>query len=122
MRLGVALGLVLIPHRDTPALGGLSYTAGVARLLAGWRSAVVELLAGPFVSPYTVGGVSEHSGILAGAGVAARLTPALSTRLRLVVGVRADGRRRGRVSARSWLGPGKAWNRCCPSGASRLCW
>ena len=88
---GTALGLVVIPHQDTPQPDGFSYTAGIARLLVAWRLPGLELLAGPFASRYALGGSSHHTGTLAGAGVSARLAPALSHRLRLVVGVRVEG-------------------------------
>lgn len=46
---------------------------------------------GPFVSPYALGGDTEHSGVIAGAGPLVRLVTPLSARLRLVVAMRANG-------------------------------
>jgi hypothetical protein len=71
-------------------------------MLAGWRAGPLELLVGPFLSPYAVGGASQHTGVLFGGGATARLTPSLSPRLRLVVGVRVDGYA-NRIHA-SWTG------------------
>ncbi|HET6149066.1 MAG TPA: hypothetical protein VFH68_16120, partial [Polyangia bacterium] len=91
MTWGAALGLMVIPHQDTPQPDGFSYKAGIARLLVAWRLSRLELLAGPFASRYALGGSSHHVGTLAGAGVSARLAPALSRGLRLVAGVRVEG-------------------------------
>jgi hypothetical protein len=81
----------LIPHQAAPAPDGYSFTAGLARVLAVWRWPLWELLGGPFVSTYSMSGSSNGSGVLLGGSVGARLAPVLSRRLRLVVGLRADG-------------------------------
>ncbi|HWJ55687.1 MAG TPA: hypothetical protein VNR90_05700 [Vicinamibacterales bacterium] len=87
---GAALGLVLIPTRDGGQPDELSYTAGVARVWAGWRAGVLGLGIGPFVSPYRVGGAVEHMGVLAGAGVHARVTTPLAEKVLLVAELRGD--------------------------------
>jgi hypothetical protein len=88
---GGALGLVLIPTRHAGQPDELSYLAGTARASFGWRANPVELTAGPFLSPYKLGGTTDHAGVLAGAGVMARLVTPLAARTQLVVAARADG-------------------------------
>jgi hypothetical protein len=91
LELAAAVGLLFIPHRNAGRPDELSYTAGRLRVQLGWRLDPFELLAGPFVSPYALGGVTEHAGVLVGAGATARLAAVLSPRLRLVIGLRVDG-------------------------------
>ena len=102
--LGSALGVVVIPERNRGRPDALSYTAAVARAWAGWRSEPLEAGVGPFLSPYAIGGATPHTGVLAGAGVLARLVTPLSARLRLIIAARADGYL-NRVHT-TWLGSG----------------
>jgi hypothetical protein len=88
---GAGVGLVLIPTRNVGQPDEFSYTAGMAGASLGWRADSFELAAGPFVSPYKLGGTADHAGVLAGAGVMARLVKPLPARVRLVVAARADG-------------------------------
>jgi hypothetical protein len=101
---GGGVGLVLIPTRNPGQPDEFSYTGAMARASIGWRADRFELGAGPFVSPYKLGGTTDRTGVLAGAGVMARLVAPLSARTQLVVAARADGYA-NRVHV-NWLGFG----------------
>jgi len=89
--LGLMLGGGWIPRRRAGRPDEVAFADAVGRLVIGWRRDPFEILAGPFVSPYTLTGAVEHTGVLFGAGVIGRLAPRLTRRLRLVVSFRADG-------------------------------
>jgi hypothetical protein len=89
--LGLAFDLVRSPERRRRLPDDFAYTAGIARLLVGWRRGPLELLGGPFASPYDVAGTVEHTGILVGAGAIARVSLRMVDRLHLVIGGRVDG-------------------------------
>jgi hypothetical protein len=101
---GGSVGLVLIPTRNAGQPDEFSYTAAMARASIGWRADRLELGAGPFVSPYKLGGTTDAAGLLAGAGVTARVVTPLSSRSQLVVAARADGYA-NRIHV-NWLGFG----------------
>ncbi|HXU65383.1 MAG TPA: hypothetical protein VN962_26970, partial [Polyangia bacterium] len=83
-------GLVMMPTRNTGSLDEVSFVGGVGRLLGGRAWGPAEVLVGPFVSAYSVGGATPRAGVLYGGEVVARLAAPLSSRLRLVVDGRAD--------------------------------
>src|SRR5581483_12197234 len=72
-------------------LDEVSFWALILRLLGGASFGPVDVLAGPFVSPYSIGGATPHSGWLFGGEAMARVSAPLGPRLRLVTAVRADG-------------------------------
>lgn len=82
--------LVAMPTRNAATFDEVSFVAGVARLLAGRAWGPAEVLAGPFLTGYSVGGATSHAGVLFGAEALARVAAPLSARLRLVVEGRAD--------------------------------
>jgi hypothetical protein len=88
---GGTLGLGLIPRRNRGLPDELSYSSAIAGVWAGWRIHAMEVGGGPFVSPYALGGATEHFGVLTGAGCLVRLVTPLSARLRLVVASRLNG-------------------------------
>jgi hypothetical protein len=88
---GGGVGLVLIPTRNSGQPDEFSYTAAMVRASIGWRADRFDLGVGPFVSPYKLGGTTDDAGVLAGAGMTARLVTPLSSRAQLVVAARADG-------------------------------
>lgn len=83
-------GLMMMPTRNTGSLDEVSFVGGVGRLLGGRAWGPAEVLLGPFVSAYSVGGATPHAGVLYGGEAVARLAAPLSSRLRLVVDGRAD--------------------------------
>jgi hypothetical protein len=90
LRFAPSLGLTLMPTRHAETTDQVSFTGGVARALGGASFGHVDLLAGPVVSPYGIGGAASHSGVLFGGEAVVRLTIPLRSRLRLVGAVRAD--------------------------------
>ena len=90
LRFAVSAGLVLMPTRNAGNIEEVSFSGGVARALAGASFGPVDLLAGPVVSPYSIGGAMHDNGVLFGGEALARLTVPLWDRLRLVGAVRAD--------------------------------
>jgi hypothetical protein len=83
-------GLMMMPTRNPGSLDQVSFVGGVGRLLGGRAWGPAEVLLGPFVSAYSIGGSTPHAGVLYGGEAVARLAAPLSSRLRLVVDGRAD--------------------------------
>ncbi len=90
-RLAPSVGLVLMPTRNPGTFDEVSFYAAVGRLLGGASVGPIDIFAGPFVSPYTIGGATPHEGWLFGSEAMARVAAPLSTRLSLVVAARVDG-------------------------------
>ena len=89
LRLAPSAGLVYMPTRNAGTWGEVSFASASARLLAGGSFGVVDLFGGPFVAGYSVGGATEHAGVLFGAEALARVAMPLSRRTRLVFATRA---------------------------------
>jgi hypothetical protein len=91
LRLAPSVGLVLMPTRNAGTFDEVSFYAAVVRLLGGASVGPLDVLAGPFVSPYTIGGATPHNGWLFGGEAMARVAAPLATRLSLVTAARVDG-------------------------------
>ena len=103
-RLSPSVGLKYTPTRDAGTFHEVSFRSVVARLLGGAAWGPVDLLAGPFVSAYAIGGATTHRAFLFGGEAMARVAAPLSRTLRLAVEGRLDGYA-NRVST-FWLGGG----------------
>jgi hypothetical protein len=90
LRFALSAGLALMPTRNAGNVDEVSFSGGFARALGGASFGLVELLAGPVVSPYGIGGAMHDNGVLFGGEALARLTVPLWDRLHLVGTVRAD--------------------------------
>ena len=90
LRFAPSVGLSLMPTRQAGTTDQVSFTGGVARALGGASFGHVDLLAGPVVSPYAIGGATPHNGVLFGGEAVARLTMPLWNRLSLVGAARVD--------------------------------
>ena len=90
LRFALSAGLALMPTRNAGNVDEVSFTGGFARALGGARFGPVDLLAGPVVSPYGIGGAMHDNGVLFGGEALARLTVPLWDRLHLVGTMRAD--------------------------------
>jgi hypothetical protein len=67
------LGVWAAPTRNPGLSDEASFTAGVVRAGAGWRSGPLQLVLGPFVAPYRLEGGVSHVGVLVGGGAGLRL-------------------------------------------------
>jgi hypothetical protein len=122
LRLAPSAGLVYMPTRDAGTWREVSFASGTARMLAGRTFGVLDLFGGPFVAGYSVGGATEHAGVLFGAEALARVAIPLSQRTRLVFATRvhAYGNRVRVLFADGWaystprleltIGVGLAWD------------
>jgi len=90
LRFAPSVGLTLMPTRNSGNVAAASFTGGVVRALGGASFRNVDLLAGPVVSPYGIGGATQYTGVLFGAEALARLTLPIWDRLRLVGAARVD--------------------------------
>ncbi len=90
LRLAPSAGLTVMPTRDAGTIYEVSFVSVAARVLGGASFGPVDVLGGPVVSPYSIGGAIPHAGVLFGAEAMARLTAPLSNQLRLVVATRLD--------------------------------
>jgi hypothetical protein len=90
LRFAPSVGLTLMPTGNVGPIDATSFTGGVARALGGASFGPLDLLGGPVVSPYSIGGATQHTGVLFGAEALARLTVPLFDRLRLVGDARLD--------------------------------
>jgi hypothetical protein len=88
-RLAPSVGLVYSPTRNAGTWGEVSYASAAARVLAGRSFGVVDLFGGPFVAGYSIGGATQHAGVLFGAEALARVAIPLSQRTRLIFATRA---------------------------------
>jgi hypothetical protein len=91
LRIAPSVGLVLTPTRNAGTFDEVSFFGAALRLLGGVAIGPVELLAGPFLSPYSIGGATPHDGLLFGGEAMARVAAPLAARLSLVAATRADG-------------------------------
>jgi hypothetical protein len=89
-RLAPSAGLTVMPSRNVGSFNEVSFRAGAARLLAGGSWGPFDLLGGPFVTAYSIGGATEHSGFLFGGEVLARVSTPVSRRFRVFAAARAD--------------------------------
>jgi hypothetical protein len=103
-RLSPSMGLSFMPMHNAGTLNEVSFVSAVARLLGGVAWGPIDLLAGPFVSAYAIGGATAHDGFLVGGEALGRVAAPLSRTLRLAVEARLDGYA-NRVRVR-WLGEG----------------
>ena len=103
-RLSPSVGLSFMPTRNAGTLNEVSFVSAVARLLGGGAWGPIDLLAGPFVSAYAIGGATTHDGVLFGGEALGRVAAPLSRTLRLAVEARLDGYA-NRVRVR-WFGEG----------------
>jgi hypothetical protein len=85
-----SLGLTMMPTRNAGLWDEVSFQELAARMLAGFSQGPVDVLAGPTVAGYAIGGATTHSGFLFGGQLMARLAAPLSRRMRLAVDARAD--------------------------------
>jgi hypothetical protein len=90
LRLAPSAGLTITPTRDVGTFDEVSFVGAEARALGGAGVGPVDVLAGPVVSRYSIGGATPHAGVLFGVEAMARLAAPLSNRLRLVVATRLD--------------------------------
>jgi hypothetical protein len=90
LRLAPSAGLTVMPTRAAGTVDEVSFVGVEARALVGASLGPVDLLAGPVVSRYSIGGATPHDGVLFGAEALARLVAPLSNRLRLIVATRLD--------------------------------
>jgi hypothetical protein len=90
LRLVPSAGVVYTPTRGAGTFDEVSFSAAVARLLAGETWRLLDLYAGPLLEGYSIAGANPHTGALFGAEVLARVTVPLAPRARLVVDARAD--------------------------------
>ncbi len=91
LRIAPSVGLVVTPTRNAGTFDEVSFAGAALRLLGGVAIGPVELLAGPFLSPYSIGGATPHDGLLFGGEAMARVAAPLAARLWLVAAMRADG-------------------------------
>jgi hypothetical protein len=103
-RLSPSMGLSFMPMHNAGTLNEVSFVSAVARLLGGVAWGPIDLLAGPFVSAYAIGGATAHDGFLVGGEALGRVAAPLSRTLRLAVEARLDGYA-NRVRVR-WVGDG----------------
>jgi len=89
-RFAPSAGLTVMPSRNVGGFNEISFRAGAARLLAGGSWGPFDLLGGPFVSAYSIGGATEHAGLLFGGEVLARVSTPISRRVRVFAAARAD--------------------------------
>ncbi len=89
-RFAPSAGVTVMPSRNLGSFNEVSFRAGAARLLAGGSWGPFELLGGPFVTAFSIGGSTEHSGILFGGEALARVSTPISHRVRVFATVRAD--------------------------------
>ncbi len=89
-RIGPSLGLAVLPTRGAGSVEQVSFLDGTFRLLGGAGWGPVEVLAGPFLATYSIGGVTPHAGRLFGGEALGRLVAPLRPRLNLTATVRAD--------------------------------
>jgi hypothetical protein len=89
-RLMPSAGLVYMPTRYSGTWREVSFSAAVARVLAGGSVGPVDLMGGPFVSRYSIDGATAHAGFLFGAEALARLAAPLSRHTRLIVAMRVN--------------------------------
>ena len=80
-----------MPTRNAGTFDEVSFLGASIRLLGGAALGPVDLLAGPVLSPYTIGGATPHDGLLFGGEAMARVAAPLATRLWLVAATRVDG-------------------------------
>jgi hypothetical protein len=90
LRFAPSVGLTLMPTHNSGNVAAASFTGGVVRALGGASFGHVDLLAGPVVSPYGIGGAMPYIGVLFGGEALARLTVPIWDRLRLVGAARVD--------------------------------
>jgi len=91
LRLSPSVGLSFMPAQNAGTLNEVSFVSAVARLLGGAAWGPIDLVAGPFVSAYAIGGATAHEGFLFGGEALARVAAPLSRTLRLTVEARLDG-------------------------------
>jgi len=91
LRIGPSVGMTIMPTRNAGTFDEVSFIGAAFRLLGGAAVGPAELLAGPILSPYSIGGATPHDGLLLGGVVMARVTAPLAHRLWLVAAARADG-------------------------------
>ena len=111
-----------MPTRNAGTWGEVSFASASARVLAGGSFGVVDLFGGPFVAGYSVGGATQHAGVLFGAEALARVAMPLSRRTRLVFATRvhaygnrvrvlwADGGAYATPRLELTIGVGLAWD------------
>lgn len=91
LRIAPSVGLVITPTRNPGTFDEVSFVGAALRLLGGAAIGPVDLLAGPLLSPYSIGGATPHDGLLFGGEAMARVAAPLAARLWLVAATRADG-------------------------------
>lgn len=91
LRIAPSIGLAITPTRNAGTFDEVSFVGGAFRLLGGGAIGPVDLLAGPLLSPYSIGGATPHDGLLLGGEAMARVAAPLAARVWLVTAVRADG-------------------------------
>jgi len=90
-RLSPSVGLTFMPTQNAGTVNEVSFVSAVARLLGGAAWGPIDLVAGPFVSAYAIGGGTAHDGVLFGGEALGRVAAPLSRTLRLAVEARLDG-------------------------------
>jgi hypothetical protein len=83
-------GLTVIPTHNSDTIDQVSYLGVAGRALVGPRLGLLDVLGGPVLSGYRIGGVLPHAGVLFGGEAMARLAIPLWDQLRLVADARVD--------------------------------
>jgi len=91
LRLAPSVGLAMTPTTNGGTFDEVSFLGAAVRVLGGATLGPFDLLAGPVLSPYTIGGTTPHDGVLFGGELVARAAAPLAKRLWLVAGARVDG-------------------------------
>jgi hypothetical protein len=91
LRIAPSVGLVITPTRNAGTFDEISFAGAALRMLGGVAIGPIEVLAGPLLSPYSIGGATPHDGLLLGGEAVARVAAPLAERLWLVAATRADG-------------------------------
>jgi hypothetical protein len=90
LRLAPSAGLTVMPPRNGGTVDEVSFVGVSVRALVGASFGPVDVLGGPVVSPYSIGGAVSHLGVLVGGEAMTRLTVALWDQVRFVADVRVD--------------------------------
>jgi hypothetical protein len=90
LRFAPSAGLTVMPTHNGGTVDQVSFVGVALRALVGPSLGPVDVLGGPVVSAYRIGGVLPHAGALFGAEAMARLAVPLWDQLRLVADARVD--------------------------------
>jgi hypothetical protein len=90
LRFAPSAGLTVMPTHSGGTIDQVSFVGVPLRALVGPRLGLLDVLGGPVVSPYRIGGALPHAGVLLGGEAMARLAVPLWDRLLVIADARVD--------------------------------